>query len=212
MPMLTPYLLAGGLSTRMGQDKAFLRLQGQTLLEHALRRLAPLGTPRILGGDPANGERQARLATFAPVVPDRTPNAGPLGGIDAALHETPAQHTPRDWVLILPIDQPNLPTAALQTLIAVAVAAHATAAWFTQPTGPEPLPVLLHPSFAGPVAHALAQGDRKLVPTLRRIAGTRLVEVPCPNPGWFLNLNSPIDIPAPVEITRAEILSIPHQP
>ena len=38
---LSGFVLAGGKSTRMGQDKAAVTLNGLTLLQHALDGLAP---------------------------------------------------------------------------------------------------------------------------------------------------------------------------
>ena len=198
--MLTPYLLVGGQSTRMGRDKAFVPLGNQILLEQALQRLAPFGPVTLLTGDPANEARQQQLATYARIVPDRLPNTGPLGGIEAALHDCQT-----DWLLVLPIDQPSLPTEALQTLFAETLQTEARAACFTQPTGPEPLPLLLHRSLAPAVTQALTSGDRRLLPTLRRLVGTHLHQSLRQTPAWFHNLNTPADL------REAEILSSsPH--
>lgn len=75
-------ILAGGGGRRMGgADKALLRLDGQTLLQHAVDRIGPQVEALALS---ANGD----LARFAglglPVLPDARP-AGPLSGILAAL-------------------------------------------------------------------------------------------------------------------------------
>ena len=60
-------ILAGGLSTRMGRDKAHLRLGSKTLLEHIRREARSLGLPvRIIRRD-------------------LVPRCGPLGGIYTAL-------------------------------------------------------------------------------------------------------------------------------
>ncbi len=42
MQPLTVLILAGGRSTRMGQDKAWLELAGLPLVERVARRLLPL--------------------------------------------------------------------------------------------------------------------------------------------------------------------------
>ncbi len=61
---LAAFILAGGKSTRMGADKAFVTLDGRTLLARALE-LARSLTPDVrIVGDPA------KFAAFAPVVED----------------------------------------------------------------------------------------------------------------------------------------------
>ena len=101
------FLLAGGQSSRMGSDKALLTFQGELLVERALRTLRKVCEPVIIAGG------VARLATYAPVIPDLNPGNGPLGGIVAALERTTSE-----WNLFLAVDMPLLPVAALRGLVA----------------------------------------------------------------------------------------------
>src|SRR2546421_9488043 len=73
VPELTVFILAGGKSTRMGRDKAFVEFQGRTLLARTLD-LAASVTPavRIVGS-------RKKFAAFAPVVEDVFRDCGPLG-------------------------------------------------------------------------------------------------------------------------------------
>lgn len=74
-------ILAGGAGRRMGgQDKALLRLAGQSLLSHAMARLGPQ-VERIAVS--ANGDA-ARFGTGHVVLPDAE-SQGPLSGILEAL-------------------------------------------------------------------------------------------------------------------------------
>ena len=58
---VTGFVLAGGKSSRMGQDKAFMQLGGRTLLVHALERAqAATGNAWIVG-------RTEKFAAFGPV-------------------------------------------------------------------------------------------------------------------------------------------------
>ena len=186
--LLTPYILAGGRSTRMGRDKAFVEWGDDTLLGHALRRAHALGEPRILSGDATDEERRSRLSQYAPTVPDRTAGAGPLGGIDAAL-----QDSPTDWLLVLPIDQPYLPAAALEEWVAEVERAEVQAAWFTHSGGTEPLPLLLHRSLAEPIGRALLLGERRVLPVVQA-AASRTLGAFRSQADWFRNLNSPNDL------------------
>ena len=79
----------------MGQDKAFLRLGGCTLLERALELVRGLaGNAWIVGN-------KGKFAAFGPVVEDLYPGMGPLGGIHAALTKTST-----DLNLMIAVDLP----------------------------------------------------------------------------------------------------------
>ena len=189
MTNVMPYVLVGGRSSRMGRDKAFVPWQGITLLQHAIQRLAPFGTARLLSGDADNTQRAMELAPFGPLVPDRTPGGGPLGGVDAALHDVVTT-----WALILPIDQPCLPMEALLDWSRQVTATTATASWFRLPHGPEPLPLLLHRSLAPVIAQAFTSGQRRLLSAVTLAAGSGAMPFAGDDPEWFRNLNSPHDL------------------
>src|SRR5215510_7836645 len=68
---LSAFVLAGGKSTRMGQDKALLTWGSHTLLEHMVELLQTVASPvQVVGRDP---------------LPDRLPGLGPLSGIATGL-------------------------------------------------------------------------------------------------------------------------------
>src|ERR1700724_3975708 len=78
-PDVAAFILAGGKSTRMGADKAFVALDGRTLLTRALAIAQTVSSDVRIVGDPA------KFAHFAPVVEDLFRGCGPLGGIHRAL-------------------------------------------------------------------------------------------------------------------------------
>jgi molybdenum cofactor guanylyltransferase len=189
-PQVSGYVLAGGESSRMGADKALLRFGGETLLERALRKVNEVcGNAAILGG-PA--ERCARFHPYGRVVADRVVGCGPLGGLDAALADAV-----EDWVLVVPVDLPLLPTIALEDLV-----------WFTSSDSrgsvhcymdggvTQPLPVLLHKSMSNGISAALRDRELKLAPVLRRIGeqnyGMREMKaLRLRDYDWFTNVNTP---------------------
>lgn len=81
MNQISAILLAGGLSSRMGVDKATLPFQGSTLLEWQLRKLNKLGIKDILLSGREAGTSEVRC------VLDEFPRCGPLGGIHACLKQ-----------------------------------------------------------------------------------------------------------------------------
>jgi molybdopterin-guanine dinucleotide biosynthesis protein A len=108
---LSAAVLAGGKSERMGQDKAFLRLEsgGPMLLEIVLDRLRCVADDvLIVANDSARHE-----GFGARVVPDVIPGFGTLSGIHAAL--TAAAH---EHCLVVACDMPLLNPAVLAYMAA----------------------------------------------------------------------------------------------
>jgi len=105
------YVLAGGRSARMGQDKAFMQVQGEAM---ALRVAAALrqggsGTVHIVGKDPD----LARLDL--PFVADQSVTQHPLVGVVAALRH--ARSLGQERALLAPCDLPWLGGRAVALLL-----------------------------------------------------------------------------------------------
>ena len=98
-------IIAGGRSSRMGEEKALLQLGGKPLLGHVIQRIAPQVTAIIIN---ANGDAR-RYAEFAlAVIADLRPEVGtPLAGLHAGLLWARAEGF--DAVLTVPCDCPFLP-------------------------------------------------------------------------------------------------------
>jgi molybdopterin-guanine dinucleotide biosynthesis protein A len=107
---LSAVILAGGASRRMGCDKAWLETDGQSLLARAVAKTRELGAEEIFISGRA-GEDYSTLR--CPVLLDREPGFGPLGGIERGLHATAS---PR--LLVLAVDLPHMTTAFLRKLVA----------------------------------------------------------------------------------------------
>lgn len=102
-------ILAGGLSRRMGADKATVQLGGQSLLDHVIARLAPQ-VPQVAVNAPAP------LADL-PHVPDPVAGRlGPLAGVLGAMLW--ARGLGYDRVLTAPVDTPFLPRDLVARLAA----------------------------------------------------------------------------------------------
>lgn len=108
---ITGIVLCGGRGRRFGgAPKALAKLHGRPLLDHVLKRLAPQVSRVLL----SVGQRVEPFDQFGlEAVVDATPDAGPLGGVAAAL---PAVRT--RWVLTCPADTPCLPTNLVGLLAA----------------------------------------------------------------------------------------------
>lgn len=172
------FLLAGGQSRRMGQDKALLPFRGRPLALSMLERLASVAHPVILLGDP---QRYQHLGV--PVWPDLHPDHGPLEAICGALERTSS-----DWNLFVPVDLPAFPPAGLQQLLAeprdnlAAIVAH---------PAPGPLQALAgvyHRNAAPALRQCLTQGERAPKRALLSLAWRPWTTG---DPRWFRNCNTP---------------------
>src|SRR5438105_2811592 len=99
-------ILAGGLSRRMGRDKAALPAGDGTLIEHLARRLAPVVDETIIaGGSSRPNLKDVRL------IADRYAGLGPLAGMQAGLSAARLPH-----VIVVGCDLPDV-EPALVTLL-----------------------------------------------------------------------------------------------
>jgi phospholipid/cholesterol/gamma-HCH transport system ATP-binding protein len=149
---LTAFVLAGGKSSRMGADKAFVSLDGQTLLARALE-LAHSVTPDVrIVGDPG------KFSSFSPVVEDVFPDCGPLGGIHAALRASST-----DLNLIMAVDTPFVSPALLRYLITRARSSPAATVTVVRTSGGwQPLCAVYRREFADAAEKALEAGRYKI--------------------------------------------------
>jgi molybdopterin-guanine dinucleotide biosynthesis protein A len=103
-------VLAGGRSTRMGTDKAFLHVGCELLLERQLRILRESGAKELL----ISGRSGVDYSTFGVrVVYDEYIDAGPLAGLAAILKAAVHRFVP-----VLAVDLPEMTTPMLQKIIA----------------------------------------------------------------------------------------------
>lgn len=107
--MVSAAILAGGASSRMGQNKALLEVRGQPIIQRVIDRVreAVGGELFIVANDADPYERFG-----LPVYPDVIPGKGPLGGLYTALTHSPAPH-----VLTVSCDQPFLSVPLMRYLL-----------------------------------------------------------------------------------------------
>src|SRR5436190_6598500 len=108
---LTGLLLVGGLSRRMGRDKATLMVGGRPLWARQVSLLQGIGADAVC----ISAQETPRWAPRGiAVLLDRPPSRGPLSGIGLALGAMSTSH-----LLALAVDLPELTLGYLQKLIAL---------------------------------------------------------------------------------------------
>ena len=189
------FILAGGESSRMGQPKALLPLNGTPLVLYVARLIAPVAASAVVIGPPATFQSLGLR-----VLSDDFPAAGPLGGIATALRAAE-----KPWNLIVACDLPFLTRAWLEYLVARAFASQADAVIPMNERGAEPLCAMYHQRCAAPIREALARGTRKVTDglALLRVENIAPAEWKAFDSDGFLfkNMNSP----AEYEEARARI-------
>jgi molybdopterin-guanine dinucleotide biosynthesis protein A len=181
---LTAFILAGGKSSRMGTDKAFLELKGRTLLQHALETVRALTPEAIIVGE------RSKFASFGTVVEDVFRDRGPLGGIHAALAATAT-----DLNLILAVDLPFLEGAFLKYLLRQAESTDALVTLPRAAGGWQPLCAVYRKTFAAIAERSLLQSRNKIDPLFADIKTFALEERDLArrgfSPDMFRNVNTP---------------------
>lgn len=184
---LTAFLLAGGKSTRMGSDKAFMEFKRQSLLDRALSTLRTL-TPEVL----IVGER-ARFARYGSVVEDIFRDRGPLGGIHAALAATATELN-----VVLAVDLPFVFSKDLDYLVKRARSSPAVAIVPRSSDGWQPLCAVYRRAFKDLAERSLLQGKNKIDALFEQANVLRISEAELAQNGSsreiFRNLNTPADL------------------
>jgi molybdenum cofactor guanylyltransferase len=107
--------LAGGQSSRMGQDKALLPIDGVPLLQRICEASQQAGATEIFIVTAWQERHKAlKLPVGTTFVCDHA-RRGPLFGFFLGLAEVNLAPIPPEWVLLLACDLPNLDGAILQT-------------------------------------------------------------------------------------------------
>lgn len=211
-------ILAGGQSTRMGQNKALLPVTTQSnvpsssipLIAYHAQAAAHLGVPVLVcsGGQNYDAHFARSHVKDAVAIADYTPltddssvehsstnisptNLGPLAGLAAALHwAVDAGHQSNDWVLVLSVDSGVTAPQLLQHIKTELGSTNETEALLlTDGTRDYPLLGAYRIGLAQRVCDYLDTGERKVMAFLD---GVRVQKVRAPT-SWkhALNFNTP---------------------
>lgn len=107
---LTAIILAGGKSSRMGEDKGLMLFKGEPMIQHVINLVKPLVNSIIII---SNNNTYQNFGY--PVFEDVIKNSGPLAGILTGLQNTSTAKN-----LVLSCDVPNVNKELLQLLISEA--------------------------------------------------------------------------------------------
>jgi molybdenum cofactor guanylyltransferase len=181
------FVLAGGKSSRMGTDKAFLEFGSQTLLDRALAVVSGVCDRVVIVGN------AAKFAKYGMVVEDIFSRCGPLAGIHAALAQSTA-----DLNLMLAVDLPFVSAELLTFLFAAAADTHAIVTVPRLGNRLQPLCAIYRRDFFATAERALRSGNYKIGATFSDVS-VRMIEdgelaVAGFSEQMFFNVNTPQDL------------------
>jgi molybdopterin-guanine dinucleotide biosynthesis protein A len=184
---ITTVVMAGGKSSRMGTDKAFVPLLGKPLIEHVLERIGGIGQEEIIiTNQPEDYEHLNR-----PMFQDIIPKSGPLGGLHTAL-----VHANYPYILVTACDMPWLNRSLLEYMVSLRHRAQAIVPrWHDFP---EPLHAVYSKSCLVPIEEQLTSGSFKMISFYEDIEVHFLDEDEIarfdPQGRSFSNINTPDDL------------------
>jgi molybdenum cofactor guanylyltransferase len=118
---LAVIILAGGRSTRMGQDKAMIEIDGVPLIRRIYNVVASCQVPEMMVGDDLRSSPQIYVLTpwkdrYRSILPigcnfmlEQQPDRGPISAFAHGLTAITAS-----WILLIACDLPNLSTPIIQ--------------------------------------------------------------------------------------------------
>ena len=174
------FVLAGGASKRMGQDKALLPYNGTTLVEHVAKTVSDAAGSVALIGNP---ERLGNLGL--PVFPDELPGSGPASGIYTALRVSET-----DWNLVVACDMPAVSAEILRQLLQRAETAERNCVTATGLYGqPEPLCAVYHRRCLPALGQAIRDKRLRMRDLIKEIGA---IWMPV-DPSVLANVNTPTE-------------------
>ena len=193
-------VLAGGLSRRLGRDKAVERIAGETMIVRCIRRLAPLVDEVVVVVNTAERGDKLPLPPRAKVAVDMYPDSGSLGGIFTGISAIG-----REWGVVVACDMPFVSADLVgymlglrdgQDLVAPMIGGRA-----------EPTHALYSKACLPHIERRLQAGDLKITRFYDdvRVRYVEDDEVDRFDPGRlsFFNINTAADLSRAVEIAAA---------
>ena len=188
------FILAGGRSSRMGTDKAFLKLGNQTLLQRAITTVESASSHFAIVGD------RLKFSACGKIVEDIHRGCGPLAAIHSAL-----LHSTAELNLILAVDLPFVTTGVLGFLFGSAENSDALVTVPRTAAGFQPLCAIYRRAFAAAADQALRAGKYKIDALFGSIR-VRVIEEPeLRTAGFSEKLFANLNTREELEAARSEI-------
>jgi len=189
---VTGIILAGGQSSRMGQDKGLLTLHSRTLIEIAIQNLEEVCGEIIIssGSDLYAGFGKQ-------IIRDLIPGIGPMGGLYSAL-----KHSKTDKNLLLSVDMPFVTKELLTPLVQNSDGFFAAVPWFGGERY-EPLCACYDLSMLPYLEAFISERNYKLPDVYNQVSIHKLLideNLPFYRSYLFHNINTPSDLNSALDL------------
>lgn len=182
MKEVTGIILAGGKSSRMGQDKGLLEVNGKPMVQHIIEKLEAVTTSIIII---SNNPEYVKFhkSIYADLIEDQ----GPVGGIYSGLYYTESEVN-----IVVSCDVPFISVDLLQTLLENSNKYLVTIPSFK---GKEhPLIGIYHKKSLEKFKSSTLENKLKLINVINELPNNIVIVEGNENDNIFLNLNSQEDI------------------
>lgn len=181
---LSGIILAGGKSSRMGQDKGLVDFQGKRMVEYAIDLLKPYCDELLISVNQPGYENYGLS-----LVADQYPNFGPIGGLHASLKKAKNK-----WCLVLGCDMPFLTPEFVELLLSKQ--ADTCGVVPIHERGIEPMAAMYHNRLAAQLESHILKGNLKLQQVFRAlpVSFVDVTDLLKQSPKLFANLNRPSDL------------------
>lgn len=182
-PAITGVILAGGKNSRMGSDKGMLEVEGKKIVDRIISVIKPFVQEVIIVSNGANYDK-LEYAVYKDIVKD----AGPMGGIHAAL-----QNSKTEKILVVSCDMPFVSKEVILALIREADSGEVVLPEHGD-SHTEPLCAVYSKSCFSKFAELLNRGEWKMKNALQYFVIRRIVFPGNENTKHiFMNINTPAE-------------------
>ena len=179
----TLIILAGGMSSRMGFDKGFIKYKGKYLIQHLIDENASYFNDVMISSNNTNYNIFNHK-----VIPDKIDQIGPIGGIYSCLYESKS-----DLNIVISCDSPLIQLKILKKILLHSANSDADLIYSTYKNKTHPFPGCFNKKIISRLNNVIDNGERKLL-SLHKYFKMDFVDFSAEKKDFFLNLNSPDDL------------------
>ena len=198
---ITAVVLAGGMSRRLGRNKAVEPFHGETLIRRVIRRMSQVAAKIIVVANDDNRISELDLPDDVAAVIDEYTGKGPLAGIYTGLSASSTE-----WAVFCACDMPFLSPELYHALLSRRIEHDAVVPIVDG--RPEPVHAAYSRACLGPIGEKLADDDLKVAGFFQDVSVRYFSEdeVRAIDPDLlsFFNINTQQDLETAVSLVSSE--------